>query len=225
MGQVFYLSIWIIYTMIKACYSLACLRFHKLTGKVNRWKFLSKHKPTKFQFHIKEKGSQMKIALIASVILLVSLVTVLGVACYAIWQAARPVISASELLLIQKCRNASSKKITGSIGAPSVKDLSDCSTTIMVSPRSGSLNSKQMEDRTSTFLPIGSLSTPGLQEHGMKLSEVAQLNTTKRELALKGLNLESVGSANTPQNIQQNQSKKPCQTCMRIKRAVLGSGA
>lgn len=223
--QSLYLLIWLIYNAISTCLLLACLRFHKLTGKVKEWKLLSKLKAIRFQSRINERNLKMKIALIIVGISLASFLTLVVVGCFAIYQAAKPLISQLELSLIQTCKTKQYAVNSNRTGDHLQKDLRDCSRTIAVSRVSGSSNSKPMDAHTITFSQIDSLNTGGLRSHGLKSFAQVTENILPLVQVSKDSEVVSVDSASMHLSIQPNKTKKPCQLCMRIKKAVSGFGA
>lgn len=165
------------------------------------------------------------IALYVSVTLLVSFLTLVGGACFVIWKVAKQDTFPLERSLIHTCKTKKLQGSTESTSEPLQNESSDCSLMIKTSHSSGFWNSKKTEDRIFTSTPIALLNMDGLPQRGIRLLTADVLNTPKLEQVSRVLDLERQDYLSMPLNIAQSETKKPCQTCIKIRKALGVGGA
>lgn len=163
------------------------------------------------------------LAMYVSVTLLMSFLTLVVGVCFVIWKVQERDTIRSELSLTHQCRTKLLRGGTDSTSEPLLNESNDCSLTIKASPSSGLSSSKRTGDHISTSSPIDSSSTDGSVPHGIKSLTRDVLRTPKLDAVLKPLEQESAVFLPTHQSTVLNESKKPCQTCIKI-RKVLGVG-
>lgn len=166
-----------------------------------------------------------KIGLYVSVTLLVSFLTLVGAVCFVISKVQKQVTSPLELSLTHLCKTKKLQSNSDVTGEPLRNESNDCSLMIKTSPSSGFSNFRGTGGHISTSSPTDTLSTGGLPLAGIKSLTADVLNTPKLEQVLKPLEQEKGVFLNTPLNTAQNESRKPCQTCIKIRKALGVGGA